>query len=216
MFNLKTSIAVAALALTGTAHAAGNNLVADGTFAGGAQIGQYQTYYAGNGAASVIDGAWTVTSGSVDLIGTYWDAPAGTYSVDMDGASAGTITQDLNLAAGHYVLTFMLAGNADGGAQVKDLTVSVGSTSVPLTFDTKGHGDTSMGFTPETVAFTVTDGSAPTTLTFASGDSAGSYNGAAIADVDVDVSAVPEPASLGLLLAGIGMVGVMSSRRRAR
>ncbi len=29
-------------------------------------------------------------------------------------------------------------------------------------------------------------------------------------------AAVPEPASLGLLLAGIGMLGVMSSRRRAR
>jgi len=35
-------------------------------------------------------------------------------------------------------------------------------------------------------------------------------------DISLRVTAVPEPASMSLLLAGLGLVGVMASRRRSR
>ena len=206
MFNFKLSVAAAALALAGAAHAD----VVDGNFAGGATVGQYHTY----GAGETIDGAWLVNSGTVDLIGTYWTQPsATTWSVDMDGSSAGAISQDLTLAAGGYKLTFLLAANPDGGSPTKYLDVSIGDRLAHLSVSSAGKNDQNMGFSEETLYFHVDPASVGQTLSFASKDGA-SYNGAAIADVSI--VAVPEPTSVALLLAGLGMVGVMASRRRGR
>jgi len=204
MFNLKTSIAVAALALAGAAHAAGPNLVADGTFAG--SPGVYTTI---DGGGSI--GAWTVGGASVDWIGSYWAAPVGN-SIDLDGDAPGAISQSLDgLAAGQYTVTFSLAGNPDGGVTEKSVDVSLGGAPAQLvTFDTATRGP-GMGWVTETLTFNVAAGDQ--TLSFVSADKSGPY-GAALADISV--TAVPEPASIGLLLAGIGMIGVMSSRRRAR
>ena len=204
MFNLKTSIAVAALALAGAAHAAGPNLVADGTFAGSA--GGYTTV---NGGDSI--GAWTVGGASVDWIGSYWTAPGGTNSIDLDGNAPGAISQSISgLAAGEYQVTFDLAGNPDGGVTDKLVNVSLGNGAVQqVNFDTATRG-AGMGWVTETLTFNVASGD---TLSFVSADASGPY-GAALANISV--TAVPEPASVGLLLAGIGMIGVMSSRRRAR
>ena len=203
MFNLKTSIAAAALALAGAAHAAGPNLVADGTFAGLA--GSFTTV---NSGGSI--GAWTVGGNSVDWIGSYWTSPVG-QSIDLDGNAPGAISQTLTgLAAGEYTVTFDLSGNPDGGDATKLVDVSLGGSAAQQVSFTTG---TSSGMTwaTETLTFNVAAGDQ--TLSFVSADVGGPY-GAAIADVSV--TAVPEPASLGLLLAGLGMIGVMSSRRRAR
>ncbi len=202
MFNLKTSIAVAALALAGAAHAAGPNLVADGTFAGSA--GSFTTV--GN-TGSI--GAWTVGGNSVDWIGSYWTPPVG-QSVDLDGNDPGAISQTLTgLVGGEYTVTFDLSGNPDGGFSTKTVDVSLGGgPAQQVTFTTSSSG---MTWDTETLTFNVAAGDQ--TLSFVSADKNTPY-GAAIADVSV--TAVPEPASLGLLLAGIGMIGVMSSRRRAR
>lgn len=203
MFNLKTSIAVAALALAGAAQAAGPNLVADGTFAGSA--GSFTTV---NSGGSI--GAWTVGGNSVDWIGSYWTPPVG-QSIDLDGNAPGAISQTLTgLAAGEYTVTFDLSGNPDGGDATKLVDVSLGGSPAQQVSFTTG---TSSGMTwaTETLTFNVAAGDQ--TLSFVSADASGPY-GAAIADVSV--TAVPEPASLGLLLAGLGMIGVMSSRRRAR
>ena len=205
MFNLKTSIAVAALALAGAAHAAGPNLVTDGTFAGSA--GSYTTV-SGNGGSI---GAWKVGGASVDWIGSYWTAPGGTNSIDLDGNAPGAISQTLTgLAAGEYTVTFDLSGNPDGGDATKLVDVSLGGSPAQLVKFTTGT-TSGMTWATETLTFNVAAGDQ--TLSFVSADVGGPY-GAAIADVSV--TAVPEPASLGLLLAGIGMIGVMSSRRRAR
>jgi choice-of-anchor C domain-containing protein len=205
MFNLKSSAAGAlVLALAGGANASA--LVADGTFTEGVNAGSYSTI----GTNGTIGGAWTVTGGSVDLIGSYWAQPTGSYSIDLDGNSPGTISQSLNLAAGDYTLGFWMAGNPDGGDATKSVQVTVGGSVETFTFSTTGHNTGDMGYTFETLAFS-TPGA--TTLTFQSLDASGPY-GAAIGGVSV--TAVPEPASMSLLLAGLGMVGVMASRRRSR
>ncbi|MCK9685771.1 choice-of-anchor C family PEP-CTERM protein [Scleromatobacter humisilvae] len=203
MFNLKASVvSVSFLALTAAAQAS-TNLVADGSFSEGSGVGSYSTTFAGGNI-----GAWNVTSGSVDLIGSYWAAPTG-YSIDLDGNSPGAISQDLSLATGGYLLTFSLAGNPDGGSAVKSVEVAIDGVTHDFTFDTTGQARNNMGWLTESVYFSNT--AATTTLSFTSKDAGGPY-GAALADISV--TAVPEPGSTALMLAGLGMVGVMASRRK--
>ena len=202
MFNVKSCAAGAlVLALAGAATA--TPLVADGTFAEGATAGSYTTVNSGGAI-----GAWTVTGGSVDLIGSYWQQPTGSFSIDLDGNAPGTISQNLSLAGGNYQLGFWLAGNPDGGSATKSVEVTVGGSDQTFTFTTTGHNTGNMGYTYETLDFS-TPGA--TALTFKSLDASGPY-GAAIGDISIAV-AVPEPASMALLLAGLGMIGVMASRR---
>ncbi len=47
-------------------------------------------------------------------------------------------------------------------------------------------------------------------------DSGGYVQAAGMTDIALTVTAVPEPASMALLLAGLGMVSVIASRRRSR
>ena len=202
MFKLKTIVAAAlALGVAGAASAAG---VVDGTFSEGAGAGSFHTYFDGQNI-----GAWTVGTGSVDLIGSYWQAPpTGGYSVDLDGNEPGTISQSLSLAAGHYQLSFYLSGNPDGGDPLKSVTVSVGDASQSFSFLTTGHSAGDMGYALKTLDFNATGA---TTLSFQSTDVASPW-GPAIGGVSV-AAVVPEPGSMTLLLAGLGLVGVMAKRR---
>jgi len=58
---------------------------------------------------------WTVTDGTVDLIGNgFYDYfPSNGLYVDMDGSTnnAGLMTSNFSLGAGEYILQFDLAGN---------------------------------------------------------------------------------------------------------
>src|SRR5690349_20593009 len=61
-------------------------------------------------------GPWSVTSGSVDLVNSYWQAADGVQSVDLSGTSAGTICQVFDTPQGGLVtVTFALSHNPDGG-----------------------------------------------------------------------------------------------------
>jgi choice-of-anchor C domain-containing protein len=175
----------------------------NGTFAG--YSGAFETVNAGSSTIPF----WSVTSGSVDWIGTYWQAPNGTSnSIDLDGNSPGIMGQfDSFLSGQQYLLTFWLAGNPDGLPTVKTVNVSAGISSQVFTFDTTGHDKTNMGWTEESLLFV---GQGPsTTIAFASGD-AGSPYGPAIGDVSA--SAVPEPAAI--LLMGTLLLGLAGALKR--
>jgi len=194
--------------LAGAANAA---IVADGDFAGAPN--PFQTVSSGGTFGAT--GAWTVTSGSIDWIGNYWQgAPSGGGSVDLDGNSPGSISQTLaGLAAGNYAITFYLSGNPDGQPAIKTVQVGVtGAGSQTYTYDYVTQGTVrpnAMNYVPETFSFTWGGGDA--LLNFASLDSNSPY-GPVIGGVSI--SAVPEPATWAMLLLGFAGVGFMAYRRR--
>lgn len=192
-----------AFALGGAAHA--SNLVADGTFDSPSGGGSFATYF-----ATQSFGPWTVTSGSVDLIGGYWQAPAGGGSVDVDGDSPGAFSQPLATGVGAYTLTFDLSGNPDGGPATKTLEVSVGGATQTFTYTIGANSHGQMDYVPETLTF---DASGPTTLTFTSLD-VGSPYGPVVGNVSV--TGVPEPAAWALMLLGVGAMGASLRARRSR
>ena len=75
-------------------------------------------------------GAWAVTKGSVDVRSAYFvPPPVGGNTVDLNGATAGSIEQTLNLTQdGKYLLHFELSGNWDGSPLTKTLHVTIGDT----------------------------------------------------------------------------------------
>ena len=114
-----------------------------------------------------IDG-WSVDSGSVDWISTYWTAPDGAMSLDLSGADAGSVSQTFDTTIGDtYTVAFLLSGNPDGGPTLMTLDVSAtGGTTDTYSHDTTNSDLTSMVWTPETYTFLAT--STTTTLTFTS------------------------------------------------
>jgi choice-of-anchor C domain-containing protein len=177
---------VASIALAGSALAfagVANGSFETGTFDGGG-LG-FQTLAAPS--TTITD--WTVTSGSIDWIGPYWQAQDGTKSLDLDGSAPGAISQTLATTIGNtYAVSFFMAGNPNGPPVVKTLTVSAtGAAPASYTFDITTHSNASMGWTLESYSFVAT--SASSTLTFASGDTSGD-TGPALDNVVVTETAV--------------------------
>jgi choice-of-anchor C domain-containing protein len=162
---------------------------------------------------------WTVTSGNVDWINTYWQQPpGGGFSLDMDGSTPGAISQTVATTAGvTYDLTFELSGNHNNEADPdKILNVSAGPSSQQFTYnvDTFNNNNTTMLWQSESFIFTASGPS--TSITFASGDTPGNLTGPALGDVSLNVVTTPEPGLYGALAIGLsGLFYVMFRRRRA-
>lgn len=159
-------------------------------------------------------GAWSVGAGGVDLIRTYWTPYAGAQSIDLNGGSAGRISQTIATTAGrYYTLTFALAGNPDNASN-KVLNILFGTQNVgDVTFVYNASQTRSnMGWTLVTFANLLASGNS-TTLTL-SGVNGGPW-GAAIDDVILTQNVLPEPSTAALLLTGLLGTMVVIRRRRA-
>jgi choice-of-anchor C domain-containing protein len=150
---------------------AGATLAVTGPTNGSFETGTYVDGGSGfeqlNAGDTSIDG-WTVDSGSVDWIGTYWHAQDGAMSIDMSGADAGAISQTFATTIGNtYTVSFYLSGNPAGPPTVKTLDVgATGGTVSHYTFDTTASALANMNWMAESYSVLATTTS--TTLSFVS------------------------------------------------
>jgi choice-of-anchor C domain-containing protein len=185
-------------------------LIPNGSFELGTDPGVFTTL--GTGSTAIT--GWTVTTGTIDYIGTYWSAADGARSVDLNGGSPGGVGlgTDVTTTPGQqYRLTFSLSGNFDGLPDPKLLDVLIDGTPYAFSFSkpaTWSHS--SMGWLEQSVVFVAADSSTP--LEFKTGVLSPCCYGPAIDNVSM--TPVPEPASL--LLLGSGLVGTGLVVRRTR
>lgn len=179
--------------------------ILDGGFETAPATGNFTTV-AGGGSI----GAWTVLGNSVDHIGLYWTNNEGSRSIDLSGGGAGGVRQTFATVANQaYAISFWLAGNPDGGSNLKSVAVDVGGAPSIFQFDTTGHTTANMGWQQFTYNFVASGTS--TTLSFMSQNN--DPYGPALDNVSV--SAVPEPAAWAMMLLGVGLIGGMMRRRNS-
>ena len=196
--------AMAALSFAGTAQAA--NLVTNGSFEDtgfNLQAGSY-CYLNGPYACGSVNG-WT---GAFPLMASNsgpWgnpNTPAGDFLIGIQGTSHAE--QALTLAAGTYTLSWIDAGRGNYGGPTETYQVSVGGNV--LSTESVNYG---AGWTAKSLTFTTAGN---TTLSF-SGQT--NYDATAFIDKVSVTTAVPEPETYAMLMAGLGLLGFIARRRKA-
>lgn len=186
--------------------------VCAGLLAGGAAV-QAATIFSDDfegttAGQNLTPAGWMVTDGTVDTVGpgyfAYLCRGTGTC-IDLDGSTnnAGVLSRTLSLLAGvEYTAFYDLAGSSRGGIEIVD--VSFGTSTATHTLASADNYSTwSLGFTP------VANGNYLLSFANRGGDNMG-----AILD-NVSVSAVPEPSTAVLALAGLlGLAGMARRRQR--
>jgi choice-of-anchor C domain-containing protein len=156
-----TAIAVVLMLGSATALAGGPvNLVRNGSFEVPEVSGSFDTY-----TANQTIGAWTVDSGSVDVVEEPdFDTPRNQTSgqaLDLNGTGPGSVSQDLDTDADQdYVLRFFLAGNPECGTDdVKVVDVSWGGELVAtFYYDTSGQDADDLNYQLRTLELRADEG----------------------------------------------------------
>jgi len=160
-------------------------------------------------------GLWSVASDSADAIGPgHWKQRPVGRSVDLDGNSAGGISQAFAAAAGTYERQFSLSGNPAlpeilSYPLTKEVSATAGGASQDYSDALPANpGFSNMIYLPELLTFA--RGGGPVTRTFTGFDGPSGTEGydyrPAVDDVSVS-SAVPEPSTWVMML--IGFAGLV-------
>ena len=194
----------------GTANAVSANLLVNGSFEE-PYIG-YQTIGGGNSLAIT---GWTTILNGVEIFDatSYGGAADGKVVIDLANYTytGGGIEQTFATTAGQqYDLTFwlgnLLASGRDGTGVVK---VSVAGGN--YIFNTPAATTALLTWEKQQLSFTAQGAS--TTLSFSNDQNANLH----FANVDaVSVTAVPEPETYAMLLAGLGLMGGVARRNKRK
>ncbi len=209
---LSTLAALATLSLFAASSAfASTNLVTNGSFedlSGSLNHGSWGEFTSLSG--------WTIASASktsvfeiqqaseyshVSGFNTHYD---GTYYLELNSNNLGAITQTLSTTAGQtYTLSFGYADRS-GSKNASSMDIYWNGTQLkPI-----NTGDTNW----KTYSYTVTATGASTALTFVSTGPVKDVTMGSYLD-GVSVTAVPEPESYAMLLAGLGVMATIARRR---
>lgn len=198
-----------ALAVAGTQVGAAT--IVNGSFEEGVNPGVFTTL--GQGSTNIT--GWNIyggeVGGTIDYIGSYWNASDGVRSIDLNGNGPGAslYTTITDMVIGQkYRLYFDLSGNTDGGPALKvsrngvgenaEVFVSSSSSLIPnLEWKTYSLDFWAAGET--------------TNLIFKS-EVEGPYGPALD---NVRISAVPVPAAGFLLVAALGGLGFAARRKKS-
>ena len=204
------SVLLGLAVVAATAQSASAATILNGSFEDTSPVGGFDTLVAGAGDIA----NWTINSGTVDFIGSYWQADDGTNSIDMTGVSIGTISQLITgLTSGvKYMITFAMSGNPDNGPGSKFMTVNAGGETGTYEYVVGALNSHSM-MKWEDFQFFFTAGGTSELLTFAAVADNACCFGPALDNVSI--AAVPLPASAPLILGALGAL-VALRRRRAR
>ena len=171
------------MALVGVTSAAAPD-VENGSFETGTNPGVFTQLTAPD---SINIASWTVSSGTVDYIGTYWQAADGVRSIDLNGTSAGAVRQSITTESGKtYKVSFSLSGNPEGGVGIKTMTADVGATPIAFSYEV-GALNTRAGMKWAAKSFTFVAAAATTALTFTSTSTTAGAFGPALDKVRVEL-----------------------------
>ena len=178
--------AAASLMLALLAASASAAPAVNGSFEAGSAPGLFTQLSAGD--STTITG-WTVSSGTIDYIGTYWPAADGARSIDLNGSGPGAIQQTVPTTIGAaYRVTFSMSGNPAGGIGTKTLTAGIGAAPASFSYEIGAVNPptlTDMKWATRTFTFVAT--AATTTLTFTSTVANGVF-GPALDNVRVELA----------------------------
>ncbi len=138
--------------------------------------------------AGEMAGSWLITTGSIEVRGTDWQAsPNGGKPLDLNGLEPGSIEQSFTtVPGGQYELSFALAGNFRGGANdTVSMQIDRGAETVALQVQHQdGWSKDNLGWQQQTVSFTAT---ANTTTIALSSTTPGMF-GAIVSDLSLITS----------------------------
>ncbi|WP_425100095.1 DUF642 domain-containing protein [Tropicibacter sp. S64] len=157
---------------------------------------------------------WSVIAGNVETVDA-WTASEGVRSLDLNGVNPGAISQAISGfdVGASYRLLFDMGGNFFQGATSQTASVTIGGTTQSFTYVKKAT-DTSTSFDWDTMTLDFIATGTSQTLTF-SQVSFSPAAGAALDNIRIEaLSAVPLPATLPMLLAGLGAFGLARRRKQ--
>jgi hypothetical protein len=196
-------VAAAAMLALGVAHANTTELVTNGSFESNIiQDGSY-TVLIGTALTS-----WTAAANGIELRnGTAGNALDGKNYVELDVTNNSSISQYLGSYVGMVNLSFSFSDRAGVAADSNGLSVSLGGFTQSFA---GGYNSTSDNLWKTFSHTFYLDGN-NNTLTFAALGNSDSYG----SSLDkVSVTAVPEPETYAMFLAGLAALGFMSRRRK--